>query len=198
MNFKPQPRVGRAGRKPMRVIAGTYKNRLLATPPGWSTRPTMDRIKGAMFNILRENLWQSSCLDLFAGSGALGIEALSRGATYLLANDIDPIAVNVIRQNLATLKIQDTVDVWQMDYLEALKRMGEQLKQFDLVLLDPPYKLEAMNDLIEGIITLNLLQPRASIMIESARSTIIHCPTQFSLKEYFYGDKKLTWLRHQP
>lgn len=180
----------------MRVIAGKYKNHRIEAPIGLETRPTMDRVKEAMFSILSHELIGAHCLDLFAGSGALGIEAFSRGAEYVLCNDISRVATQKIQQNLSHLKINSGIDIWTLPYEKALKRLIETQLTFDLILLDPPYKMEGISALISLIIENGLLRPRGSILLESSMPTVIDSIDDFHVKEYHYGDKKLTWLKH--
>jgi 16S rRNA (guanine966-N2)-methyltransferase len=119
----------------MRVIAGAYGGRTLKAPKGDSTRPTSDRVREALFSILGDRVQDARVLDLFAGSGALGLEALSRGAQSVTFVDDDRAAITAIKANLAALKAQ--AEVRQSD---ALRFLSGAL-QYDLIFLDPPYRL---------------------------------------------------------
>jgi 16S rRNA (guanine966-N2)-methyltransferase len=122
----------------VRVIAGTYGGRTLKAPPGHSTRPTSDRVREALFSIIQSRTLDARVLDLFAGSGALGLEALSRGAkTVTFVDDAAP-AIKAIRANLAAL--QATADVHRSDALRFLTHASNSGAQYDLVFLDPPYR----------------------------------------------------------
>ncbi|HEY6892430.1 MAG TPA: 16S rRNA (guanine(966)-N(2))-methyltransferase RsmD [Solirubrobacter sp.] len=123
----------------MRVIAGTYGGRTLKAPPGDGTRPTSDRVRESLFSILGDRTHDSRVLDLFAGSGALGLEALSRGAIDVTFVDDDRGAITAIKGNLAALKA--TAHVRQSDALKFLHAASTGGAQYDLVFLDPPYRL---------------------------------------------------------
>jgi 16S rRNA (guanine966-N2)-methyltransferase len=122
----------------MRVIAGTYGGRTLKAPPGDATRPTSDRVREALFSILGTRVQQARVLDLFAGSGALGLEALSRGAESVTFVDDAQPAIKTINHNLQALCAQ--ADVRRGDALRFLSHASESGAQYDLVFLDPPYR----------------------------------------------------------
>jgi 16S rRNA (guanine966-N2)-methyltransferase len=122
----------------VRVIAGTYGGRVLKAPPGDSTRPTSDRVREALFSILGARIEDARVLDLFAGSGALGIEALSRGAASAAFVDNGTQAIRAIRANLSALGVQ--AGIRQSDALRFLAHASELGAQYDLVFLDPPYR----------------------------------------------------------
>src|ERR671939_956986 len=149
----------------MRVIAGIYRGRRLKVPPGVRTRPTADRVREALFSILGD-VEDARVADLFAGSGALGIEALSRGAATATFVERDAGAVGVLRFNLAALGIVEDVEVFEWDALRWLETVAGSL-EFDVVFLDPPYssapRLGArLTELVPGI-----LSPNATIVTES-------------------------------
>lgn len=124
----------------MRVISGKYKRRNLKPVPGNNTRPTTDKNKENMFNIIGPYFEGGNVLDLFAGSGGLGIEALSRGMDYLYAVDQNFQAFQTVKENLASLNIEkDEAQVFKMSCFKALEKFIEEKIIFDLVLLDPPY-----------------------------------------------------------
>lgn len=127
----------------MRVIAGTYRSRQLAAPRGLDTRPTSDRLRETLFNILSPRLQGCRFVDLYAGTGAVGIEALSRGAAHVwFAENADP-ALASLRSNLAALKISSGYTVEPRGVGAALQRLGKLAQPVDLVFLDPPYEAEA-------------------------------------------------------
>ena len=123
----------------MRIIAGSYGGRTLSAPRGAATRPTSDRVREALFSILGARVPGARVLDLFAGSGALGLEALSRGASAVTFVDDGRAAIGAIRANLAALKA--TAEVRQTDALRFLDAAAGHDAQYDLVFLDPPYRL---------------------------------------------------------
>ncbi len=120
----------------MRIISGKCRGLNLETLAGEATRPTLDRVKESLFNILG-NIYNTSVLDLFAGSGALGLEALSRGAKSCDFVDVSKAAVNIIKKNVDKCRMNDVSNVHQCDYETAIKRFPD--NSFDLVFLDPPY-----------------------------------------------------------
>ncbi|MGD8190152.1 16S rRNA (guanine(966)-N(2))-methyltransferase RsmD [Brevibacillus ginsengisoli] len=159
----------------MRVISGEHKGRPLAAVPGKGTRPTTDKVKESIFNIIGPYFDGGTALDLYAGTGGLGIEALSRGIERTVFIDIEQKAISVIKQNLASLNLSDQAEVYRNDSDRALKVLAKRDIQFDLVFLDPPYakqKLEAEMRLLQD---LNLLAPGARIVTEH--------DTEFTLKE---------------
>jgi 16S rRNA (guanine(966)-N(2))-methyltransferase RsmD len=126
----------------MRVIAGTYRSRLLNAPAGEVTRPTSDRLRETLFNVLSARVEGAAFADLYAGSGAVGIEALSRGAERVWFVEKEPSAVAAIRANLAALKIQSNVSITPRSVSAALEdfaRKGDQ-SPWDIIFLDPPYQ----------------------------------------------------------
>lgn len=123
----------------MRVIAGELKGRKLASVSGNATRPTTDKIKEAVFHMLGPFFDGGSCLDLFSGSGALGIEALSRGMDEAIFIDKSPNAIQVIKQNLQTLGVAEQGEVYRTDAFRAVEAVAKRGLQFDLILMDPPY-----------------------------------------------------------
>ena len=124
----------------MRVIAGTARSLPLKTVPGLSTRPTTDRIKETLFNILQNSLYDCRFLDLFAGSGAIGIEALSRGAKRAVFIEKNPAAVKCISDNLRFTKLQEKAAVLKTDVLSGIRRLEDTGEEaFSVIFMDPPY-----------------------------------------------------------
>jgi 16S rRNA (guanine966-N2)-methyltransferase len=169
----------------MRVVAGLYRGRRLAAPPGDATRPTSDRVREALFSILGPRVQDARVLDLFAGSGALGIEALSRGAASAELVDAHPAAVRAIRDNLERLGAHARVH--RADALQWLRAASRTAAQYDLVFLDPPYRLAERlgRGLAEGLPA--VLAPGAVVVAESDRRAplALDLPLQ---DERRYGD----------
>ena len=149
----------------MRIISGKYKKINLDGFNIDGTRPTMDRVKESMFAMIQNDIKDSIVLDLFAGSGALGIEALSMGASSCFFVDNNQIAINTIKNNLNKIK-ENTKNVLKMDYQKALNYFKENNIKFDLILLDPPYKNNYLNKIIELISEYNLLNDNGIIVCE--------------------------------
>ena len=123
----------------MRIVAGRWGSRRIEAPRGPQTRPTSDRVREALFSILAERVEGARVLDLFAGSGALGLEALSRGAAQVTFVDSAPAAIRAVRANLDDLGA--TAEVRRVDALRFLRAASGEARHYDLVLLDPPYRL---------------------------------------------------------
>lgn len=126
----------------MRVITGKAKGRKLLAPKGLNTRPITAKIKGALFNILQPRLEKSNFLDLFAGSGSVGIEALSRGAEYVAFVEKDLRAVNVIKRNIAACNCHNRYNVYRDDVFRRIKKFKENNEEFDIIYLDPPFTVD--------------------------------------------------------
>ncbi len=147
----------------MRVISGKYKGRKLEGFNIDGTRPTMDRIKESLFASIQNYLPDSVVLDLFAGSGALGIEALSNGSKSCVFVDHNPEVIKVLKRNTDAI---DGVNIMYDDYAKALMKLANNHVQFDIILLDPPYKLNLINDCLDKIYNYNLLKKQGIIVCE--------------------------------
>lgn len=150
----------------MRVISGTAKGTILYSLEGNATRPTLDRVKEALFNIIQMDLQQSYVLDLFSGSGALGIEAISRGAKKAILCDKSKEAVGIIKKNLEKTHLVENAIVLQEDYKKALHFLKNKF-QFDFIFLDPPYAKDYAKNAVEEILQLDLLRKDGIIIIET-------------------------------
>ena len=150
----------------MRIIGGRYKTTKLYTLEGLDTRPTLDRVKEPLFSILNFDLAESKVLDLFAGSGALGLEAISRGAEKVVFCDNSKKAINIIQKNIEKVKADvEKVTVINNDYLKALEILKG--KKFDIVFIDPPYKTDFAIIASEKIFEYKLLSKAGIIVIET-------------------------------
>jgi 16S rRNA (guanine966-N2)-methyltransferase len=168
-----------------RVIAGRYGGRRLQAPPGPATRPTADRVREALFSILGARVVDARVLDLFAGSGALGLEALSRGAAQATFVERAPAALRVLRANLAALGAE--AEVAGADVLRWLRAASDGARQYDLVFLDPPYRQAdvlgaPLSDLLPAV-----LGPGARVVGESDRRAPLELTIPI-LDERRYGD----------
>jgi len=158
----------------MRVISGLYKGRKLISPKGESVRPTADRVKESMFNILySKSMLDGTVLDLFCGSGSLGIEALSRGAKWATFVDKDIQSVELTQQNLDKIKIANATVV-QNDCFFAIKNFSRQNKSFDLILIDPPYNGAYEKRLLDSIWEQGILEKNGLVVMESSSQTQIN------------------------
>ena len=147
----------------MRVITGTARGVQLKTPDGMVTRPTTDRVKEAMFSIIHFDIPGADVLDLFGGTGQLGIEALSRGAKSAVFVDAGDPACKLIKENLKRTKLDGSARVIRADYLEFLRRTGE---KFDIILLDPPYAEVFLENALNCITEIDILRQGGIIVAE--------------------------------
>ncbi|MBQ8189945.1 MAG: 16S rRNA (guanine(966)-N(2))-methyltransferase RsmD [Lachnospiraceae bacterium] len=154
----------------MRVIAGTARSLQLVTPKGEDTRPTTDRIKETLFNMIQFDIQEAVFLDLFAGSGGIGIEALSRGAKEAVFVDNNREAYDCIMQNLTHTKMETQATVYKQDVFVALTMMEYQ-KKFDVVFMDPPYHKELEQRVLEYLTTSSLVDEDTVIIFEAALDT---------------------------
>jgi 16S rRNA (guanine966-N2)-methyltransferase len=169
----------------MRVIAGQWGGRRLQAPPGDATRPTSDRVREALFSVLGARVDDARVLDLFAGSGALGIEALSRGAQAVTFVDSAPGAIRALKANLGTLGAE--ADVRRQDALRFLGSASAAARQYDLVFLDPPYRLAGRLGAELSAILPAVLAPGAVVVTESDRRDPLDLDLPL-LDERRYGD----------
>lgn len=151
----------------MRVISGSARGKRLASLEGLETRPTLDRVKEALFNVLQFRLIDKNILDLFSGSGALAIEALSRGSKSAVLCDSSKRAINIINKNLEDTRLKENAEVINKDYIEALKSLKNKFKKFDIIFLDPPYKSDFIVKSINYIKEYNLLEDDGIIIAET-------------------------------
>ena len=151
----------------MRVISGTARGTKLNSIDELSTRPTLDRVKESLFNIINSKIDDSVVLDLFAGSGAIGIEFLSRGCRSAYLCDRSNKAINMIQQNLEKTRLQDNAVIINKDYRKCLQDLAKQGVAFDIIFIDPPYKDDIAVDSVEMILSLKLLKQDGIIVIET-------------------------------
>ena len=151
----------------MRVISGTARGTKLNSIDSINTRPTLDRVKESLFNIVQEKMEDSIVLDLFAGSGAIGIECISRGAKKAYFCEKSPDATKMIKQNLEKTRFADKSEILMQDYKKALSEYHKRGIKFDLIFLDPPYEADIAVEAVKQIISLSLLQEEGIIIIET-------------------------------
>ena len=170
----------------MRVITGSARGAKLKTLEGLATRPTSDRVKEAIFNIIQFDIEGRRVLDLFGGSGQLAIEALSRGAEYAVLVDQSAEAVKIIKDNLKKTKFDQKASVFQMDYLRYLSTARE---KFDIIFLDPPYAEKSLENALQKISEIDILSDGGIIICERPREKTMP-PEVGGLicsKDYCYG-----------
>jgi 16S rRNA (guanine966-N2)-methyltransferase len=154
----------------MRIISGALRGRTLLTPKGDETRPSSSRLRETVFNMLQHVIEDAHFLDLFAGSGAMAIEALSRGAKHATLIDQSPDAIQVIKKNLSALNLENQTTVIRTDFLDALKRLHTKGVQFDIIFADAPYHLEKIGqELIDWLASHPLIKRGGLLLIENSR-----------------------------
>ena len=149
----------------MRIISGKSRGTKLYTLEGTETRPTLDRVKESLFNIIQDRIVDSTVLDLFSGSGAIGLEFASRGASKVYLCDNSKEATKIINSNIEKTQIQKKVSLYNMDFKDALKKLKD--IKFDIIFLDPPYKTSFVKESVEKILNYNCLKKDSLIIIET-------------------------------
>ncbi|WP_274361532.1 16S rRNA (guanine(966)-N(2))-methyltransferase RsmD [Paenibacillus thermotolerans] len=150
----------------MRVISGSAKGRPLKAVPGIGTRPTTDKVKEALFSMIGPYFDGGDALDLFAGTGGLGIEALSRGMDGAVFIDHDKRSIETIRDNLRSAKLESKAEVFRTEAAQALKALAKRSRSFDLVFLDPPYRMKDAADYLLFMENRGLLRDGAVAVVE--------------------------------
>lgn len=156
----------------MRVISGSAKGRPLKAVPGMGTRPTTDKVKEAIFSMIGPYFSGGTVLDLFAGTGGLGIEALSRGMDRAVFIDADKKSVEVVRANLQAARLEEQAEIYRNDANRALKVLAKRGAAFDLVFLDPPYKMTGIDGLVQSLQDLQLVGKGTLIVVEHDANTV--------------------------
>lgn len=182
----------------MRIIGGKCRGFILAAPKGRDTRPTQDRVREALFNVLENmGLYGTRVLDAFAGTGALALEALSRGAESAVAVDIR--TAKIIRENAQKCKLEDAVQIFAEPIEKVLCRhAGEESFRFDYVFLDPPYHTDLIEKTLAALVKYQCLAESAIIILEQSNDEPDIMGDEFEVyKSKRYGSTKLTFLRYQ-
>lgn len=177
----------------MRVIAGTYGGRRLKAVPGTQTRPTTDKVKEALFSMIGPYFDGGQVLDLFAGTGGLAIEAVSRGCDQAVLVDKQRQAQAVITENIALTKESERFRLLKTPAQTALKLLADEQQQFSYVFLDPPYRFKIIHQLLETLSELSLLTDSARVIVETEREDDVELPVGFELiKHHDYGITKIS------
>ena len=180
----------------MRVISGSLRGRKLLSLEGEHTRPTADRVKEAMFGSIQFEIAGKCVLDIFAGSGALGIEAISRGAKRAVFNDSAPAAKSVVAANLQTLGIEGQAELYCMEYGKLLERLSLQGYRFGLVFLDPPYAM-GIEEVVRKVAGFGIVEPGGCIVAEHDSKILPEGIGGYSQRTRTYGNTAVTIFRRQ-
>lgn len=178
----------------MRIIAGKHKSRLLYSLEGNETRPMMDRMKESVFNTIGPFFDGQTVLDLFGGSGALCLEAISRGASKGMIVEKNKDAIEVIKENIKILKEETNIVLFNNSYEMVLKRIAKDKTTFDIIFLDPPYKLNIINDLIGYILENKILKYNGVIVCHYVKGNFnpIDITILKLIKNYNYGKSEVS------
>ncbi|UOQ47976.1 16S rRNA (guanine(966)-N(2))-methyltransferase RsmD [Gracilibacillus caseinilyticus] len=182
----------------MRVIAGELKGNRIQPVPNQLTRPTGDKIKESLFQMIGPFFEGGTCLDLFAGSGALAIEAISRGIDRAILVDIQSKAISVIHQNINHLHLQDTVEIYRNDAFRALKAIKKRGLTFNLIFLDPPYHKVSYQKLLKTITEMDIIEEQGLIICEHDPQMVFeNIPSGYHLmkRESYNNTTQITILR---
>lgn len=178
----------------MRIIGGEFRGRKLTPPSDNRIRPTSDRMRETIFNILEHSsapLEGANILDVFAGTGAMGLEALSRGATHATFFDKSPVSLKLIKKNISLLKVREKTTVKAVD----APLFPHAQKKYDIIFLDPPYNLDVINDTITTLNKKEYLAGHCMIIAESSSSEPLDFPDFLTVKkEKIYGGARFTFL----
>ena len=155
----------------MRIISGKARGTKLYTLDGTATRPTLDRVKESLFNIIQNDIEDSTVLDLFSGSGAIGLEFLSRGAKRAVLCDSSKDAIKIIKQNVQKTHFEEKVEVYNMEFTKLVERLQNQ--KFDIIYIDPPYATDFIKISLEKIIEYELFNENNKIIVETDDETRI-------------------------
>lgn len=184
----------------MRIISGTYGGRPLKAVKGKNTRPTTDKVKESLFHMIGPYFDGGVTLDLYSGSGSLGIEAVSRGMDKAYLVDKHPAAIKTIDENIRMTKEEEKFTVMRKKDSQALDELSRKGEVFDLVLLDPPYDRQDLNAILSRLISLELLNPLATIVCEMDKDTVLAVDDEslIQVKEKAYGLSKIMVYEWRP
>lgn len=181
----------------MRIITGTARGTKLLAPEGITTRPTSERAKEGLFNVLQFEIERKRVLDLFAGSGQMALEALSRGAEYAVLVDSDEEAAKIIRKNIEKTHTEAKCSLLCAEYTAAVRELAKKKERFDLVFLDPPYSAGLLPDTLARLTREGLLSPGATVVCEDENDFPQECGGLTCVRELRYGRIHFTILKKE-
>lgn len=181
----------------MRVIAGTLKGRRLVAPRGTTTRPTADQVRIALMDILGPWLAGARLLDLFAGAGSVGLEALSRGAVHATFVERDPRALAALSANVRALAVESHVRLLKASVRQALTRLAQAGANYDIVFLDPPYEVDVVPDTLAQIHAARIVRPEGLVVVQhlTKRPPPAEVPGLTRFRARRFGETTLTFFR---
>ena len=180
----------------MRIIGGRARGRTLTAPAGMKTRPTQDYVRESLFNIIRWELDGARVLDLFAGTGALALEAVSRGAACAVLIDQDRAACDCIRKNMTSTRLGEQCRLIARDYRAAMDELARAGETFDVVVIDPPYRMENTGERCAALYDRGLLGGEFLIVVEHRRGMAPLLDARFAASDLRrYGDTEITFVR---
>lgn len=180
----------------MRIISGRARGTKLYTLEGKNTRPTLDRVKESLFNIIQEDIFDCVFLDLFSGSGAIGLEAASRGANEVILCDNSKDAIDIIKKNITKTHLEDKVKIYNEDYKKVLNNKIN--SKLDIIYIDPPYETDFAFEALKILIDKKLLHKESIVIIETDREEIIKEIENLEIKIFDkrkYGRANLIFLK---
>ena len=181
----------------MRIISGSARGRSIVAPAGSKTRPTQDCVRESLFNIIRWDVQDARVLDLFAGTGALSLEAVSRGAQEAVLIDMDRDACNAIRKNMESTRLGEQCRLIPRDYRQAMDALSREGAKFDVVFIDPPYKMENTGEMCAELYDKGLLSDEFLIVVEHRRGLAPLLDLRFEAYDLRkYGDTEITFVRN--
>lgn len=168
----------------MRIIAGKYKAKKLVSPKTDKTRPTLDRVKEALFSILEPYLYEAKILDLFSGTGNLGLESISRGASFAWMNDKEKLSISTIISNTKLTKSEKYVKITNKDYIKCLNQIINESIKFNIIFLDPPYESDLGIKSLEIIASNRILEKNGIVVYETDKAFINNLKDVSILNEF--------------
>jgi len=180
----------------VRIIGGQARGRTIVAPAGAKTRPTQDYVRESLFNIIRWDVADARVLDLFAGTGALSLESVSRGAKAAVLVDMDRDACAAIRKNIAGARMDESCRLVQKDYRTAIDQLSREGQVFDIVFIDPPYKMENTGEMCAALYDRGLLARDFLLIVEHRRGRAPLLDARFeAFDQRNYGDTQITFVR---
>ncbi len=181
----------------MRVISGKVRGLKLDTPKNLDVRPTTDRVKESLFNIINPYIRESNILDLFAGTGSLGIECLSRGAKNCVFVDKSKESIGIVKSNIKKARVENESTILNIDFKDAVKRLSVQKQKFDVIFMDPPYYENMFIDCLKSIDELNLLKEDGLVVVEHDTNDLFddNIGRLYKSREKKYGNTTITFYK---